>query len=205
LQLIRKYPLILLPARLLPRKNLLRSLQIIKLLKPHFPELSAIITGPFYSEQSDNYAYQQIVWDFVQSHDLQAQVIFLSKIMSELNIPSDLNQAIVRDLYFLSHLVFYLSNDEGFGLPLLEAGMARIPLVISDLPVFREIVDTDCLILPDYESVEYDANRVLSYLQTSTSANITLARRLLNKYNWEEIWQQYLQPLLEGKSGGGGN
>lgn len=205
LRLFTKFPLILIPARLLPRKNILRSLQIIQILRQRYPDLMAIVTGPFYSEQSDNYAYQVIIQEFIQTHGLQEQVVFLQNLFDQWKIPAGLNQAVVRDLYFLSHLVFYLSSDEGFGLPLLEASLARVPLVVSNLPVFREITNGECLLLPDDESVEYNAKRVSAYLDQYATTHYALMQKILQQYNWDVIWEQYLKPLMEGESGGGGN
>ena len=42
--------------------------------------------------------------------------------------------------------------DEGFGLPILEAGIARTPLALSQIPVFREVAKEGALYLPLDES-----------------------------------------------------
>lgn len=45
----------------------------------------------------------------------------------------------VRCIYKLCHLFVFPSAYEGFGIPVLEAMAAKCPMVLSDIPVFREI------------------------------------------------------------------
>jgi len=40
------------------------------------------------------------------------------------------------------------SVAEGFGLPIVEAGRMHVPLVLSDLPVFREIAGEEATYFP---------------------------------------------------------
>jgi glycosyltransferase involved in cell wall biosynthesis len=46
----------------------------------------------------------------------------------------------LADLYARAHCVIQASLDEGFGLPVAEAAAMGKPVVLSDIPVFREIV-----------------------------------------------------------------
>ena len=45
----------------------------------------------------------------------------------------------LREVYMASSALFALSLAEGFGLPLVEAAHFRLPLIVRDIPVFREI------------------------------------------------------------------
>lgn len=45
----------------------------------------------------------------------------------------------LQRLYKLSRCLVYASEGEGFGLPLIEAAQHGLPLVVRDLPVFREV------------------------------------------------------------------
>src|SRR5207248_4987660 len=47
--------------------------------------------------------------------------------------------ATLSDLYMLSDVVVLPSASEGFGLPLAEAALFRVPVVCTDLPAFREV------------------------------------------------------------------
>ena len=45
----------------------------------------------------------------------------------------------MAELYRMADLVLLPSESEGFGLPVLEAGLIRAPLVCADIPVLREV------------------------------------------------------------------
>lgn len=43
-------------------------------------------------------------------------------------------------LYYMSHGFACFSKYEGYGIPVAEAMSAALPLVLTDIPVFREVV-----------------------------------------------------------------
>ncbi len=45
----------------------------------------------------------------------------------------------LSSLYKISRSLIFASIDEGFGLPLMEAAQHDLPVIVSDIPVFREI------------------------------------------------------------------
>ena len=45
----------------------------------------------------------------------------------------------MRDLYLLSDCLFFPSRHEGFGLPVLEAAMHRMPVWCQDIPAYRAL------------------------------------------------------------------
>ena len=46
-----------------------------------------------------------------------------------------------KALYFYNNSLMYIfpSIDEGFGIPLIEALKFKVPVICSDIPIFREI------------------------------------------------------------------
>jgi glycosyltransferase involved in cell wall biosynthesis len=52
-----------------------------------------------------------------------------------------LSDAALLDLYASADLFLMASEGEGFGLPIVEAARHGLPLLLRDLPVFREIAD----------------------------------------------------------------
>jgi glycosyltransferase involved in cell wall biosynthesis len=56
------------------------------------------------------------------------------------------------DLYALAEIVVFPSRYEGFGIPILEAMAARRPLVLSDIPVFRELTESRGAYFPPEDS-----------------------------------------------------
>lgn len=75
------------------------------------------------------------------------------------------------------------SLSEGFGLPLLEAMASGIPILASDIPVFREIAQDIPLYFDPYnrESIIDALNRSLKDNRQKIEAGI----RLVKKFTWE--------------------
>ena len=62
------------------------------------------------------------------------------------------SDAQLKWLYQHCRLVVFPSLDEGFGLPVLEAGLCGAPMAISDIPPFREIGDANTTVFFDPSS-----------------------------------------------------
>ena len=64
----------------------------------------------------------------------------LAGLQASVHLLSGLSDIEVRCLYSAASMLVFPSKYEGFGIPLLEAMASGIPVVASDMPVFREIL-----------------------------------------------------------------
>ena len=64
-----------------------------------------------------------------------------NKLQGKISILSGLSDLEVRCAYALCRLFVFPSTYEGFGIPILEAMAAARPVVLADIPVFREITE----------------------------------------------------------------
>ncbi|MGP0593521.1 glycosyltransferase family 4 protein [Nitrospira sp. T9] len=65
------------------------------------------------------------------------------------------NDDMLNQLYRESAFCFFLSQNEGFGLPLLESAWFRCIPVLSNIPVFRKLMGQDYPLFPaDFTSCE---------------------------------------------------
>jgi len=71
--------------------------------------------------------------------------LFSDKVLKKINIRRHgyIDDEALNALYRESAFCFFLSRNEGFGLPLMEALWFRCVPVLSDLPIFREIMGDD--------------------------------------------------------------
>jgi glycosyltransferase involved in cell wall biosynthesis len=77
------------------------------------------------------------------------------------------------------------SRDEGFGLPLVEAMGVGTPLVVSDIPVFREVGGTAATyVAPDDVAGFVRAIRALADEATFAAASAA-SRERAEHYSWE--------------------
>jgi glycosyltransferase involved in cell wall biosynthesis len=79
--------------------------------------------------------YREQLEKLVSSNGLRNRVEFLSDISTEL----------LEQLYAGCSALVYPSKMEGFGLPPLEAMVRRRPVIVSDIPVFRELYGSHAL------------------------------------------------------------
>jgi glycosyltransferase involved in cell wall biosynthesis len=102
----------------------------------------------------------------------------------------------VADVYNIADLVFIPSKEEGFGLPVIEAGAARKPILCSRIPPFQE------LIREDIEGYMFDLNNppvdvafriYRMMLESIVDHNFD---QVIEKYDWESIVLKKVIPLL---------
>ncbi len=87
-----------------------------------------------------------------------------ARLTGSVKILSGLSDLEVRCAYRLCSLFVFPSSYEGFGIPILEAMAARSPMVLSDIPVFREITQNRGVYFPhqDAEAMAFMIEQVLS-------------------------------------------
>jgi glycosyltransferase involved in cell wall biosynthesis len=56
---------------------------------------------------------------------------------------------VMRDLYLLSDCLFFPSRSEGFGLPILEAAMHRLPVWCQEIPAYRALEGAGTFVFKD--------------------------------------------------------
>lgn len=89
----------------------------------------------------------------------------------------------LADLYSRASLFVHPSLFEGFGLPLLEAMNNKLPLCVSDIPVFREVCGEDVTYF-DPKSPEDISRKIVDSLSSSTK-RIDYSERL-SLFSWKD-------------------
>ena len=195
LSLYNRFPVIMLPVRLLPRKNIPRAVKILSKLKDYYPDFVAIITGDIPSDNPQGKECYDRIMKIVEENRIQENIIFLHNVFKKIGVDPGKNPVIVRDLYFLSHLVLYLSSDEGFGIPILESAVSRTPIVLSDIKVFQDIAGNNANYLPAKLS-DSEAAEELHEILMEKSEYLQLNREVARRYNWEFWWDRHLKDIF---------
>ncbi len=190
LHLIEAAPLILLPVRITPRKNIEKALEIVAAVRRVAPAVRLVVTGPLGPHNPANLAYLERVVVLRRQLALQSVV----HILAEVN-PEPLSDRVISDLFSLADVLLLTSSEEGFGIPILEAGLARIPVFCTDIQSLRELGAAQV----NYFSLSEPPQRIAAELLSSlnTSPQYRLRKRVLSDYTWEHIYARYLAPLLE--------
>ena len=149
------------------------------LLESH-PDLKLVVSGPLGPHSADNDAYWADLVELRRQLGLEGRAIFLR----ELGEPHPVDDEMVAELYQLAAVVLLTSEAEGFGLPVLEAGLARVPVVCSDLDVFREVAGGDAYSFPAGAGPEVVAARLEEALDSPTAR---LQLRIGAHYDWAAL------------------
>lgn len=104
-------------------------------------------------------AYMRKVRQYALAREMQSSVKFLSGI-------SDLQMV---TLYQGASVFVFPSVAEGFGVPLLEAMAAGVPIVASDIPGFREVCGEAATFVPERDSKGFAA--AIQALQTRSAVS----------------------------------
>ena len=103
------------------------------------------------------------------------------------------------DLYQLAYLQLSPNAQEAFDIPMLEAGLVRLPIVCSDIPPFREIAGEAAHFFALDDPPASVAARIAELLETDRAAR--LRRRVLDTFTWDRIFRERLEPLVAGAGG----
>jgi glycosyltransferase involved in cell wall biosynthesis len=179
--------------RITRRKNIELGIRVVQELKDHGLDVCFVISGPVaphHPGRSRGYLEELKV---LRAHlHVEQEVLFLADALG-FNLTSDE----VAELYQLADILFFPSAQEGFGLPILEAGLSRVPVVLSDIPIFREVGGDDVVLFELNDPPDTIAASVMRLLQHPSSR---LYRRILRDYRWDSIVDRKIMPLLDQPS-----
>ena len=189
LELLHAAPLLLLPVRITPRKNIELALRVCAHLLPSFPDVKLVVTGPLGPHNPANIDYFEALTTLRNELKLGNVVHFLAELNTEY-IPDE----VIFDFYHLADALFLPSREEGFGIPILEAGLAGLPIFCADIPPLRSLGSSNATYFsPDADPVEL-ANRMVNHL--SFDPVFRMRTRVRREFSWEHIYTREIEPLL---------
>lgn len=122
----------------------------------------------------------------------------LSKFSDNVLFLGNVSEAQLAWLYEKAKSIFFPSQSEGLGLPILEAIEFGKSIACSDIPVFKEISE-DALIFCDPYNVDDMARALGESVRAKTSKMLASYRKVLEKYTWESsanILSKVVQELV---------
>ena len=194
LNLLEADPLILLPARITRRKNIQFAIHVAASLKKRKHETALVITGPPGPHNPKNIAYLRSLERLSTDLGVSEQVHFLYEFGKEnqaLHIPDE----VMADLYRLADLMLFPSRREGFGIPILEAGLARIPVFAADIGPVRESAGGLAHLFDPEGDPDAVAEEILACL--ANNQGYQLRRRVLDEFTWGAIIHDKVIPIIQ--------
>lgn len=183
-------PILLLPVRLTPRKNIELALHTLAELKKHFPQAALVVTGPLGPHNADNHKYFNLLANLRGQLDLQNSVHFLAELTD-----SFLPDEVIADFYRIADALILPSREEGFGIPLLEAAFSHLPVFCTDIPPLRELGLSGATFFSPDENPAKVASLLADYFRSSRPMQSSMHAR--KSFRWEAIYRRHIEPLLK--------
>jgi glycosyltransferase involved in cell wall biosynthesis len=181
--------LFLLPARITRRKNVEMALSILAAFRARTRlDARLIVTGPPGAHNPANAAYLQSLLDL--RRDLRLQDA--AHLLYELNVTPD--DDTMANLYQWADALLFPSAKEGFGIPILEAGLARLPIFCADIPPLRETGHGTAHLFDLHGNPAAIAADMAQALEGDAAHR--LRRRVLARFTWRRIVEERVIPLL---------
>jgi glycosyltransferase involved in cell wall biosynthesis len=189
LGLLTASPLLLLPVRITPRKNIELALKVLAALRDGYPDAALVVTGPLGPHNPANREYFERLLELRHELQLEKSAIFLAELSEEY-----LPDAVVSDFYRLADALILPSREEGFGIPVLEAGLAGLPVFCADIPPLRALGGEQA----SYFSPEAPAAEVAAHIAARLACDpvYRLRARVKAGYTWEQVYAERIAPLL---------
>jgi glycosyltransferase involved in cell wall biosynthesis len=189
LDLLNACPILLLPVRITPRKNIELALHVLAALRETYPRAVLVVTGPLGPHNPANVDYFKKLQSLRETLSLQRSAFFLAE-LTDGYLPDE----VISDFYQLADALVLPSREEGFGIPVLEAGLAGLPAFCADIPPLRDLGMADVR----YFSLDDPPSHIASLIaeQLSSSSILKFRARMRSQFAWPEIYEQQIDPLL---------
>jgi glycosyltransferase involved in cell wall biosynthesis len=189
---------LLMPVRVTPAKNIELALRVVADLKAKGLRPKLVVTGPPDPHDSANMKYFQRLMNLREELGVVYQMRFVYESGPDPARPLTVEMPIVAQLLRVSDALFMPSHREGFGMPVLEAGLAGMPVFCStQVPAATEIGRQDIVSFsPDADAQEV-AGLILTWMENDPV--FRLRRRVRQELTWRGIFQRQILPLLHLK------
>jgi glycosyltransferase involved in cell wall biosynthesis len=186
-RLLNRDIVLLHPTRLLRRKNVEIGLEVIAELRRRGRDAVTLITGAADPHNEKSAEYAAALLERRTQLGLEDSALFVGEHFPV--APLDLT-----GLYQLADALFFPSRQEGFGLPVLEAALHRLPVFCADIEPISCLLDHSLHVFDPEGSPSEVATLIQRTLDRSSPHRAR--RETIARYTWSVVWQRYLEPLL---------
>lgn len=168
------------------RKNVDKIIQAFALLKDEYKnDLQLVIMGA-----RGNKLLVQKIKEIIKKNKLQKQVILIKDFIS-----NEEKSILIQG----SLLLIFISSYEGFGLPILEGLEAHVPVIASDIPIFKEIANNAIYYIKNPSDLNSIASGIKKILQNKELKNklIEKGKKIVKKYSWDNTARETLDIYQE--------
>jgi glycosyltransferase involved in cell wall biosynthesis len=190
---------LLMPVRVTRAKNVEYALHVVAALKAGGCRPKLVVTGPPDPHDAESLSYFRGLQALRRQLGVEEEMRFVFESGPDPGQPLTIGARVVGDLLRLSDVTFMPSHREGFGMPVLEAGLAGVPVVCTNVPAAEEIGGKSVTVFNAGEDPARLAGQILAWAEQSPVHR--LRRRVRQLYTWQAIFRRDIRPLLDGEGG----
>jgi glycosyltransferase involved in cell wall biosynthesis len=188
---------LLMPVRVTRAKNIEYALRVVAALKVRGCRAKLVLTGPPDPHDAASVAYLKSLQVLREQLGVEKEMHFVFESGPGPGGPLTIDERVVGDLYRVSDVMFMPSHREGFGMPVLEAGLAGVPVVCTPVPAGEEIGGQDVTTFDVSLAPDQVAAQILAW--AGASPQHRLRRRVRKNYTWRAIFERDIRPLIENR------
>lgn len=168
----------------LPHKSHITGLKAMSLLSRNYPDLfnklHLVLTG--------GYIQDKTLKKFVEKNNLENNITFLGKVSNEG----------LEWLMKNSSLIAFPTIYEGFGLGIIEAQLRGKPIILSDIPVLREVSGNQAVFFKPQNPIDM-ADKIKNFFNNKSDYQTMIDSGKQNavKWSWENHAREVLNVLRE--------
>ena len=178
--------ILLQPTRLLPRKNVELSLRVTAALRSRGVRICLLVTGAPDPHNAGSQPYSNHLLSLRNELQLREDCYFLGELF-------EVTEEDIRSLYLIADALFFPSFHEGFGLPMLEAALHRVPAFCADIEPLRHL--PGAIPFPQDSTPAEIASLIIRQME-AWPAN-SPRKAVVRNYAWPAVYRKYLAPLLK--------
>ncbi len=186
--------ILLMPVRITQAKNIELGLQVTANLKAMGIHPKLVITGPPDPHDPENMVYYHSLLDLRRKLDIEREAAFVYSMSPQVEAGYTIGLPLLRELYRACDALFIPSHREGFGIPILEAGLNGMPIFSTGIPAADEIGGDDVTRFLVDASANQVADLILSWARSSSTQR--LRQRVRKNFTWQAIFQHDILPLM---------
>lgn len=179
---IFRFPYLLYIGNAYPHKNLERLIEAFKIVRENNKDLKMVLAG------FDEYFYPRLQ-KLTDNMDFYKEIYFFGN--------AD-NKALFN-LYKFAAAIISPSLMEGFGLPNLEGASCKKVLLLSDIPVYREIWGEDAIFFDPYD-INDIADKINYFLKMPVNEKNRIIKKeleIIKNYSWKKTAEKTLKTYEE--------
>jgi glycosyltransferase involved in cell wall biosynthesis len=196
LELLESDLVLLMPVRVTRAKNIEYALQVVAALKEQGCHPKLVLTGPPDPHDLDSMAYFEGLQELREQLGIDDEMRFVFEPGPDSDEAFIIDEQVVGDLYRVSDVMFMPSHREGFGMPVLEAGLVGLPVVCTEIPAAEEIGGEGVTTFDANLDPDQLAEQLVDWAEDDPLHR--LRQQVRQSYTWQAIFDRDIKPLLEG-------